>query len=119
MLIFCGFEIELVIDGVVARQDGPTLCCARDSAGDRWLIVEVDDDPVHLAWLCVPVSERAMDAIASGRAAARDAVRHSVTGTVDLVTIDHGRAVPDCCLLCASIPEHLLPADPSQVLTDA
>jgi hypothetical protein len=110
MLIFCGFDIELFVEGVLARRDGPTLCCAHDSAGDHWLIVEVDDDPVHLAWLCVPVSERAMEAVVSGRAAPWDAIRHSATGTVDLVAVDHGRAVPDRCLLCASIPEQLLPA---------
>ena len=119
MLIFFGFEIELFVDEVLARRDAPTLCCARDSTGRQWLIVEVDEDPVHLAWLCVPVSERAMKAVVSGRASPWDAVRHSATGTIDLVVVDHGRAVPDICLLCASIPEHLLLADDRRVLSAA
>jgi hypothetical protein len=111
MLMFYGFDIELFIEAVHARRDGPTLCCACDACGDQWLIVEVDDDPVHLAWLCVPVSNLAMQAVVRGRAAPRDAIRHSATGTVELVAVDHGRAIPDSCLLCADIPEHLLPAD--------
>jgi hypothetical protein len=111
MLIFCGFEIELVVERVLSRDEGPRVCCARDWTGHRWLIVNVDEDPDHLAWLCVPVSERAMEAVVSGRATPRDAIRHSVTGTVDLVVVDHGRAVPDRCLLCANIPHHLLPTE--------
>ena len=68
MLTFRGFDVELFIDVVLARRSGPSLCCARDSTGARWLIVAVDEDPSHLAWLCVPVSERAMQAVATGRA---------------------------------------------------
>jgi hypothetical protein len=119
MLVFCGFEIELFVEGILARVDGPQVCVARDWNTHRWLIVNVDQDPDHLAWLCVPVSERAIDAIVSGRAAPRDAVQHSATGTVELVVVDHGRAVPDRCLLCADIPTHLLPAGDSRVLSAA
>ena len=111
MLTFHGFDIELVIDAVLDRHSGPSLCCARDSLGARWLIVAVDEDPSHLAWLCVPVSERAMHAVATGRATARNAIQHSFTGTVELVAVDHGKAVPDRCLLCSDVPERLLPAD--------
>jgi hypothetical protein len=109
VLTFCGSDIELVVDTVLVRGDWPELCCARDFTGVHWLVVQVDDDPVHLAWLCAPISERALHAVTSGRATPRDAVSHSATGIVELVTIDNGRAVPDQSLLCASIPEHLLP----------
>jgi hypothetical protein len=111
MLTFHGFDIELFIDAVLDRRSGPSLCCALDSLGARWLIVAVDEDPSHLAWLCVPVSERALRAVATGRATARDAIQHSLTGTVDLVAVDNGRAVRDRCLLCSEVPERLLPAD--------
>jgi len=100
MLIFCGFGIELVVEGVLARDDGPRFCRARDWTGHQWLIVTADEDPDHLAWLCVPVSERAMEAVVSRHATPRDAIQHSATGTVDLVVVDHGQAVPDRCLLC-------------------
>ena len=110
-LMFFGFEIELAVEAVLARDDGgPRVCAARDGTAQHWLIVRVDDDPDHLAWLCVPVSKRAMEAVLSGRGALKDVIRHSPTGTVDLVAVEHGRAVPDRCLLCASIAEHLIPA---------
>jgi len=119
MLTFYGHEIELLVEKVLVRNNGPSLCCAWDETAHRWLIVRVDADPDHLAWLCVPVSERAMAAVASRRAAPRDAIRHSATGAVELVVVDHGRAVPDQCLLCSDIPRHLLPADDRRVLSAA
>jgi hypothetical protein len=106
--MFFGFDLELTVETVLAEEGGPTLYSARDLEGGRWLILQVDDDPLHLAWLCAPVSERGARAVLGGRADPLDAVRHSTTGTVDLVRVDHGRAVPDQCLLCSSLPE-LLP----------
>jgi hypothetical protein len=118
MLMFLGFDLQLVVDVVLTRQDGPEVCCARDFTGGQWLIVEIDDDPVHLAWLCAPISERAMAAVVSGRASPMDAVRHSQTGTVELVTVVEGRAMPERCLLCSSVPEDLRPT-PDRHLTAA
>jgi hypothetical protein len=37
--------------------------------------------------------------------AAWDAVRHSLTGTAEVVLVDHGRTVPDRCVLGSSLPE--------------
>ncbi len=110
MLRLCGFDLDLLVETVLARRDWPSLCAARDAAGNRWLIALVDDHPAHLAWLCAQVSERAMRAVAEGRAEAVAALRHSLTGTVELVTVDHGRAAPDRCLLCAEVPDCLLPS---------
>jgi hypothetical protein len=110
MMRFCGFDLDLSVETVFARQGGPGLCAARDCTGGQWLIACVDDDPNHLAWLCAPVSERGLQAVADGRAQVIDALRHSATGTVELVTVDHGRAVPDRCLLCAELPNYLVPS---------
>src|SRR5262245_19116948 len=107
MLRFCGFELELFVEDVLTRSDGPTVCRARDFTGDQWLIVQINDDPAHLAWLCAPVSDRAIRAITSGRADPMDAVRHSATGTVELVAVEEGRAVPDRCLLGEWVTEHV------------
>jgi hypothetical protein len=107
MLTFCGFDLELFVEGVLERREWPILCCARDVTGRQWLIVQIDDDPVHLAWMCSPVSERAMRAVRDGQCAPTDVLHHSATGTVELVTIDHGRATPDRCLLCEQVWEHL------------
>jgi hypothetical protein len=108
--MFFGFEIALVVEAVLVRDDhGTRVCSAHDCTEQQWLIVKVSDEPDDLAWLCVPVSERAIEAVLTGRGSLRDAIRHSATGTVDLVTVQHGRAMPDRCLLCPSIPEYLLP----------
>lgn len=109
MLHFCGFDLDLLVDTVLSGEDTPSLCAARDFTGCQWLIALVDDNPDHLEWVCAPVSDRAIQAIADGRARAIDALRHSSTGTVKVVTIDHGKALPDRCLLCAELPEYLRP----------
>jgi hypothetical protein len=108
MLTFYGSEVELFVEQVLARDHGLSLCRARDWNARQWLIVRVDEDRDHLAWLCAPVSAQTLEAVVSGRAAARYAVQHSATGTVDLVVVDHGTAVPDRRLTCADIPEELL-----------
>jgi hypothetical protein len=110
MLMFCGFDLELSVEAVLARDRCPTLCRARDLSGGHWLIVQVDDDPAHLAWLCAPVSVRALQAVVAGEGSPADVVRHSATGTVELVVVDGGRAVPDRCLLCSDVGEHLRPS---------
>ena len=110
MLRFCGFDLDLSVETILTRRAWPCLCAARDSAGHHWLIALVDDDPAHLVWLCAQVSERGMRAVADGRAEPADALRHSSTGTVEVVTVDHGRGVPDRCLLCAEVPQYLSPS---------
>jgi hypothetical protein len=111
MLTFYGTEIELFVEQELTRDDGLSLCCARDWTAHRWLIIRVDEDLDHLAWMCVPVSERTMAAVVTGRASLMDAAQHSSTGTVDLVVVDHGRAVADRRLPCLNIPQGLLPSD--------
>jgi hypothetical protein len=108
MLMFCGFDLELAVEAVLVRDRGPALCQARDPSGNPWLIAQADHDPAHLAWLCAPLSERAIQAVACGEALATDAIRHSATGTVVLVVVDHGRAVPDQCLPGVDVAENLL-----------
>ena len=118
MLKFLGFSLELFVDEVL-YDDGSSVCSARDFEGGHWLIVQVDADPEHLVWVCAPISARALSRVAAGSATTRDAVRHSLTGTVQVVTVDHGRAVPDSCLCCAAIPDHLLPGMDCRVLVAA
>jgi hypothetical protein len=109
MMKFYGYELELFCEEVLGEIRGVNVRTGLDFHGGRWLIVRVDDDPEHLVWVCAPVSSRALQEVAAGRASIRDALRHSVTGTVEVVTVDHGRAVRDSCLLCADIPAALLP----------
>jgi hypothetical protein len=107
MLTFYGFDLELFVEEVLDRGNWPTLCCARDFRGGQWLIVQVDDDPDSLAWMCAPVSQRAIRAVRDGYCAPADVLCHSATGTVELVTVEHGRAVPDRCLLGECVSEQL------------
>jgi hypothetical protein len=109
VLTFFGYDLQLVVDTVLDGRDGPTLWSGIDSEGGYWLILEADRDPAHLAWLCAPISAPALQAIRSGRAMPRDAFSHSATGTVELVSVVDGLAVPDQCLRCEDVPERLLP----------
>jgi hypothetical protein len=111
MLRFCGFDLELLVDDVISREEWPALCEAHDEAGAHWLIVQVDANQDHPAWLCAPVSQRAIRAVLDGLASPQDVLRHSATGTVELVAVEQGRAVPDRCLLCSELAERLTPAE--------
>jgi hypothetical protein len=107
MLIFCGFDLEVFIEGALDRAGWPTLCCARDFMGGEWLIVQLDDEPLHLERTCAPASERAMQAVGTAIAGPADVLCHSATRRVELVRVDHCRAVPDGCLVCDSVSEYL------------
>jgi hypothetical protein len=111
MTNFYGYEIELFATEVLTEARGVSVRSGVDVHGRAWLIVLVDDDPEHLVWICAPVSLRARSEVAAGRAAVRDVLRHSATGTVEVVTVDRGHSVPDRCLLCSHIPAALLPLD--------
>jgi hypothetical protein len=105
MLRFCGFGLELVVDEVLVRlADDPVVCAATDMCGGRWLIVETNHKDKSLSWLCAPASSKAVELVASGRATAMDAIRHSTTGWVELVQVVDGHAVPDRRLRCSEIP---------------
>jgi hypothetical protein len=119
MTNFYGYEIELFAIEVLTEVHGVPVRSAVDLHGGLLLIVPVDDNLGHLVWICAPVSSRALSEVAAGRAALRDALRHSVTGTVEVVTIVGGRAVPDSCLLCSDIPSELLPLDDLHVASAA
>jgi hypothetical protein len=116
VLTFFGFDLELVVDSVLNGRGSPTLWSGTDSEGGFWLILEADRDPAHPAWLCAPISAPALRAITSGRAHPRDAFLHSATGTVELVRLEGGHAIPDQCLRGEDVPEELLP--PAEWLLD-
>ena len=104
MLKFCGFELELNVDGILQRTgDHLTVLSATDFHAEPWLIVEAGSDDHETAWVCAPVSRRAIELVAAGRALAADAVKHSHSGWVEIVRIIDGRAVPDERVLCADL----------------
>jgi hypothetical protein len=81
-------------------------------SGDPWLVVGVEENPERLVWVCAAVTARMLEEVAAGRADAWDAIRHSITGMVDIVTIENGQAVPDRCVRSADLnPAYLTDLD--------
>ena len=108
MLRFFGYDLALTVETVVAGDGAPSLSIGRDDQGGKWLIAQVGFEPSQMAWLCAPVSARAAYAVVARQADARDAIRHSLTGTVELVVVNAGQVTPDRCLLCRDLPDELL-----------
>lgn len=116
---FFGFDLELTVETVLAAGSAPSLFTASDSDGFGWLVAQVGYEGSRLAWLCAPMSDLAAKAVVEGTATPRDAIRHSLTGTVELVTVSDGRAAMDQCLLCGDLSEDLLSAIPAPVSAPA
>jgi hypothetical protein len=109
---FFGYDLELTVETILAAGSAPSLFTASDSDGEGWLVAQVGYESSRLAWLCAPLSERAAEAVVQGCADPRDAIRHSLTGTVELVTVTEGRATLDQCMLCGDLTEDLLSSIP-------
>jgi hypothetical protein len=110
MLRFLGSELSLVVDEVLQHSDGPRLFAGHDESGQSWLVAEVWRSAANARWLCAAQSPRALEYVRSGRAPVRDALRHSIDGTVVLVTVEGAVMVGDHVLLCAELCDDLLPA---------
>lgn len=105
MLRFCGFDLELWVDKVLDRsRDEPVVCSATDFTGQHWLIVEAEHEPRRMTWICAPASTRMVDLVAAGSATPFDAVHHSQTGWVELVSTIEGHSVPDRRIRCSDLP---------------
>jgi hypothetical protein len=106
MLRFCGFGLELFVDDVLTRFcDDPIVCAATDAAGRRWLIVEAVHDGSEAMWVCAPASPKMVELVGSGQASAADAVRHSLTGWVEIVSTAEGRSIPEERVACSQLPQ--------------
>jgi hypothetical protein len=106
---FLGFDLELTIDSVLIHTEGPVLCAGTDPSGRRWLAFRSGSDEEASHWLCSPITDLALRAVETGRATPRDALAHSSTGLVEVVSYTGGRVLPERCIRCAEIPEVLLP----------
>ena len=104
MFHFCGYDLALSVERVHSFAHGyPAVCVGQDLDMQRWLVVLVDHDPNHLCWVCSPTTDRAIAELDGGNATPADLCRHSVTGWVEVVTVEGGRPVRDRCLLCPEI----------------
>lgn len=104
MLKFCGFDLELTVETVLQHDcDQPAVFSASDSDGNRWLILEATENDREMAWICAPASDKTVELVGAGKATASDAVRHSLTGWVEVVRVVDGHAVPDQRVTCAEL----------------
>jgi hypothetical protein len=109
MLHFLGSDLDLGVDEILERYDGPRLFAGHDGWGQEWLGAEIHRTISRAEWLCAPQSALALDCVRCGRAEVRDALRHSASGTAVLVTLD-AHTVADRTLLCAELGDDVLPA---------
>jgi hypothetical protein len=108
MLTLCGWDLQLEVDKVLCQSESWFLGSATDGAGQRWLVQHrrVPETPV---WVCAEVSSRMLEEVEAGRAEARDVFRHSLTGTVEIVSADDGDSLHrDRCVPCAELPDGLI-----------
>jgi hypothetical protein len=110
MLRFLGSDLSLEVDEVLQQWDGPRLFAGHDESGQPWLVAEIWRSPVNAKWLCARLSPRALEQVRCGRAPVRDALRHSIDGTVVLVAVEADTMVGDHVLLCGQLPDDILPA---------
>ena len=108
MPTFCGFDLQLEVERVLIRESSCVVCAGRDITMQLWLIVAATGNSDRQTWISAPVSDRAMRSLTNGRCTLKDALRHSLTGTAELVVTDHGHPLPDRCLRGADIPSSLL-----------
>jgi hypothetical protein len=109
MLFFLGRDLEMTIDRVLIWAGGPRLCAGTDFTGQHWLVFRIRSDREQSHWLCSPITHQALGQVQTGRATPRDALRHSSTGLVEVVSYVGGQVLPERCLRCGEIPEPFLP----------
>jgi hypothetical protein len=100
--LFNGWQVALRIDEALMEDD---VFAAHDEQGVRYLVAHTSDT----TWLCTPVSERALDCVASGRAELRAVFAHSSTGMVERLTV-HGSVVcQESVVPCSELTDDELP----------
>ena len=109
MLHFLSYELDLTVQEVLSREDGLKLCVARDDSGQQWLLYRAAANDNTQVWLCAPTSGRAVDCVRGGHCSVKDALRHSLTGLVEVVTFGRD-GCQDRGVRCTDIPAELLSA---------
>jgi hypothetical protein len=105
-------ELDRVLDPAAAF---PHIFAGHSSAGQRYLIVQTTGDERSGTWMCAPITERALDCVVAGRAELRDALTHTATGTVDIVTVDPQGNCTEAAKLCLDFDHEDLPAPGERV----
>ena len=97
-----GWQAALSVDEVLLADE---VFSAHDEQGRRYLIVHTDS----VTWLCAPISDRALECVASGDAELRAVFAHSSTGMVERLTVRAGRVCGESMVPCAELTDDVLP----------
>jgi len=100
--MFRGWQSTLVVDEELMPDD---VFSAHDERGARYLLAHT----ATTSWLCAPISERALECVASGQAELRAVFAHSSTGMVELLTVRHGAVCAESLVPCAELTDDVLP----------
>jgi hypothetical protein len=111
----CSLHLELdqVLDPAAFL---PHCFAGHSSGGQRYLIVQMNGNERTGTWVCAPISERALGCVLTGRAEFRDAIAHTTTGTVDVVTIGADGSCDELWKFCRELDDEELPARGDRVL---
>ena len=78
---------------------------AHDAQGRQYLIARTDEATL----LCAPISERALECVASGRAELRSVFAHSSTGMVERLRPRNAGGFEESLIPCAELTDDVLP----------
>jgi hypothetical protein len=103
-------SLDIQLDDVLdAGAPLPHLFSGHTPGGQRYLIIQMSGDEQTGTWVCAPITERAMHYVLVGLAQLRDAVAHSATGAVDIVTVTSDGHCFESSRLCRELTDDELP----------
>jgi hypothetical protein len=104
-------SLQLEVDRVLDPAEAfPHFFAGHSSTGQRYLIVQTTGDAQSGTWMCAPITERALDCVVAGRAELRDALTHTATGGVEIITLDSQGNRTESAMLCRDVDDADLPA---------
>jgi hypothetical protein len=103
-------SLQIQLDEVLdARALLPHLFSGHTPAGQRYLIIQTSGNEDCGTWMCAPITERALHYVLAGSAQLRDAVAHTATGAVDIVTVSSDGQWCESNKLCRELADEDLP----------
>jgi hypothetical protein len=100
--MFRGWQSTAVVDEELMADD---VFAAHDDQDRRYLLAHTS----AATWLCAPISERALECVASGRAELRAVFAHSATGMVERLTVRNGAVWAESIVPCSVLTDDDLP----------
>jgi hypothetical protein len=103
-------NLRLELDQVLEpTSPGQRFFAGHSASGQRYVILQTSGDDRAGTWTCAPITERALDFVVTGSAELRDAISHTATGTVDIITVAADGRCTESVRLCSELREEDLP----------